>query len=430
MSLLARRSLAFRLWFDLSLVATLFTAITLSAYVWLTIGDDVANARAQMEPTIEAVVSNFARLSGGGLPTGREVDIGHNLGIRYIEVLDADGRVTFRYSFDADAASGQELTPAMLAAAKSGTEAKTTIQFHASSFSRRPISSLDVIQGGSFGEEHLIPLSSILLPQDNAPAGSLHVVAGYSDLARQAHELLWRSLFAGAAIIIAVLLGMWLFLHRFLSRPMQRYSDLAIQIAAGEPVRMPAAGRDELSELGRALNGMADALEHQATVDTLTGLYNLRHLSSNLEALLAFAERQAKPLALVVGDLDNLKPINDTYGHPVGDRVLRAVGTTLRAWSGREYTCWRLGGDEFVVALPGLSEEGAQTLAVNLRKAIGAIVIAVGEEKIQPSISVGLACYPEDAISAGDLLAIADRRMYEAKSMRAEERKLAASSAA
>jgi diguanylate cyclase (GGDEF)-like protein len=174
---------------------------------------------------------------------------------------------------------------------------------------------------------------------------------------------------------------------------------------------------------------MADALEHQATVDALTGLYNLRHLSSHLEALIHEARLARKHLSVIFGDLDNLKPVNDTYGHEAGDRVLQAVGNAIRNWAGKSFICWRLGGDEFVVALPGIGEDEAEGQAAYLRKVVSSLLVPVADTHVRPSISVGISSFPEDGSSAGTLLGIADRRMYSVKTTRAEER-LAGSPAA
>jgi diguanylate cyclase (GGDEF)-like protein len=196
---------------------------------------------------------------------------------------------------------------------------------------------------------------------------------------------------------------------------------------------MPARGSDELSQLGRAVNGMADALEHQATVDVLTGLHNLRHLSSSLEAMITSASLQHTPLSVLVCDLNDLKPVNDTYGHQAGDAVLKHVANAIAAFAaGESASCWRLGGDEFVLALPNTGESEGIIRAARLQKTIGELIVPLGDKIVRPSISVGVAAFPEDETSAGALLGIADRRMYEAKSRKVieRERRLASTTAA
>jgi two-component system cell cycle response regulator len=163
---------------------------------------------------------------------------------------------------------------------------------------------------------------------------------------------------------------------------------------------------------------MADALEFRATVDALTGLYNLRHLSSHLEALIADANTNGRPLSIIAGDLDNLKPVNDTYGHQAGDQVLIAVSKAILDWARPEFTCWRLGGDEFLIALPDTDEEAGILHAIALRRAIGSLSIPISDDYIRPTMSVGVASFPHDEVSAGALIGIADRRMYAAKALR------------
>jgi diguanylate cyclase (GGDEF)-like protein len=161
---------------------------------------------------------------------------------------------------------------------------------------------------------------------------------------------------------------------------------------------------------------MADALEHQATVDELTGLFNLRHLSSHLEALINEAVQKAEPLSVVFCDLNNLKRVNDSYGHEAGDRMLQAVARTIQAWAGERGICWRLstGGDEFVVALPGESGAEATRREEVLRQAVASILLPVADSQIRPSISLGVSSYPEDGSSAA-IMGIADKRMYADK---------------
>ncbi|HEX5368856.1 MAG TPA: GGDEF domain-containing protein, partial [Dehalococcoidia bacterium] len=168
---------------------------------------------------------------------------------------------------------------------------------------------------------------------------------------------------------------------------------------------------------------MADALGYQATVDPLTGLYNLRHLTSRLENLMDEAKLNRGPLALIVCDLDNLKPINDTYGHQAGDLLLQAISREMQNWALAGYICWRTGGDEFAAALPGANAETAVAEAMRLGNAIDSLAITLPDAIVRTSVSVGLALYPGDGDNVGSLLGTADRRMYEAKADKAIEKR-------
>ena len=419
--MLNRRTIVFRLWVALSFVAAVITTSALGVYVWLSISDDIDSARAQTQARIQAVIAIGARY-GTLAPDNQNPDqtAAGNLGIERVEVFNADGALLSSAAFTPSTPVPPPLDAAQLELAKTGTATERTIQRFALTYKAEPLSVLDVIRGGKFGEEHVVPLSRIFPTQ----SGAVRIVADYPALTSGARTLMARSIVAAEVIIAVMIVGMWYFLRHFVARPLQRYSDLAMRIAVGERVRMPASGDDELSQLGRAVNGMADALEHQATVDSLTGLFNLRHLSSHLEALIEEAVQTSEPLSVVFCDLDNLKGVNDTYGHEAGDRMLRAVGEALHAWAGQRGICWRLstGGDEFVIALPSETGHAVQARTELLRKAVASILVPVADTHIRPSVSVGVSSYPEDGNSAA-IMGIADKRMYANKTSKTDERR-------
>ena len=150
--------------------------------------------------------------------------------------------------------------------------------------------------------------------------------------------------------------------------------------------------------------------ESRATTDYLTGLPNARALSVHLDAELARTQRSGSPLAVLVCDLDGFKQVNDKYGHLEGDGVLRKVAGVLQAsCRGYDYVA-RIGGDEFVLVLPGVDGEAVTARAGELRANI-----QDSSDLHALSMSVGEALYPGDADNAEQLLAEADRRMYEDK---------------
>jgi diguanylate cyclase (GGDEF)-like protein/putative nucleotidyltransferase with HDIG domain len=154
--------------------------------------------------------------------------------------------------------------------------------------------------------------------------------------------------------------------------------------------------------------------ESSAVTDDLTGLPNTRSLFLRLDAELSRCRREKTNLAVLVGDLDGFKQVNDRLGHLHGNKVLRAVAQGLRA-SCREYDyVARMGGDEFVLILPGLEPEAVRIRAAEVgRVAVEAGRAACGFDLV--SMSVGEAVYPDDSADAEGLLAQADRRMYQAK---------------
>ena len=418
--MISKGSLVLRLWITLSLLAIGFSGIALGTYTWLAVSDSVASAQQQTENKIQVIRSSRFSLPNTD-PSTYELDLANQLGIRNLHLLGTNGRELAPVRFGAMAPGDIAREASFVNTATVEKPARRTVEILKDGFRDTDISPDRVIRGGTFGEQY-----AVLLPAPNVPGGLVRMsfVVLYPDVSQDAWTIIKRSAWVALVIDAGLIIAVWLLLRLFVTRPMRQLSQLALKIAGGDSIRMPTRGGDELSELGHALNGMADALQHQATVDSLTGLYNLRHLSSNLESLISEARATNQPLSVIVGDLDNLKPVNDTYGHSAGDKLLQAVSDALRSWGGHRFTCWRVGGDEFAVALPHIDEHTALTHASDLRRKVSHIQLA-GQE-LRASISVGVACYPKDGESAGALLAAADRRMYALKALRSEERRLAA----
>jgi diguanylate cyclase (GGDEF)-like protein/PAS domain S-box-containing protein len=151
----------------------------------------------------------------------------------------------------------------------------------------------------------------------------------------------------------------------------------------------------------------------QANYDTLTGLPNRQLLEDRMARAMAQAQRRHAQVALLFIDLDRFKPVNDTYGHAVGDerQVARRVENMLRD----EDTVARLGGDEFVALLPDMrSQEAPDRAAEKIVTALSE-PFRVGEHILEISCSVGVALYPRDASDAAELIERADAAMYAAK---------------
>ncbi|PWT98544.1 MAG: hypothetical protein C5B51_29040 [Terriglobia bacterium] len=154
--------------------------------------------------------------------------------------------------------------------------------------------------------------------------------------------------------------------------------------------------------------------ETTATTDYLTELPNARSLFLRLDSELARCKRSKEPLAVLVCDLDGFKLVNDRFGHVVGNKVLRTVGGALRD-ACREYDyVARMGGDEFVLILPATTRDQIGARIAELRE-IGATAGAVVTGSDILTLSIGEAYFPDDGLDAEQLLAEADRRMYEAK---------------
>src|SRR5690606_16416481 len=155
--------------------------------------------------------------------------------------------------------------------------------------------------------------------------------------------------------------------------------------------------------------------QEASLTDPLTGLPNRRSLAARLQSEVARAQRQGEPLAVIAIDLDRFKQVNDTYGHGAGDRVLRAVAAALSRGLRSSDLCVRCGGDEFIAVLTNCGEADAEAKRRELQRAIESIVVSIGNEEVTVGISAGAAVYPDDGVTSEELLAAADRRMYEDK---------------
>jgi diguanylate cyclase (GGDEF)-like protein len=149
----------------------------------------------------------------------------------------------------------------------------------------------------------------------------------------------------------------------------------------------------------------------------------VRYFRPRLEEACAAALRSGEPLSVVVLDLDRFKEVNDRFGHPAGDRVLRAVAESIASVVRGGDTAARLngsvarmGGEEFAVVLPGASEDEAAGIAARILDAIRAarVVTEQGEE-VRVSASAGVAATDAGALTADELYARADRAMYASK---------------
>jgi diguanylate cyclase (GGDEF)-like protein len=156
-------------------------------------------------------------------------------------------------------------------------------------------------------------------------------------------------------------------------------------------------------------------VERQALVDGLTGLANRRQCEETLAAELARVERFGGPLSVAVADLDGFKDVNDRYGHPAGDAVLREFATLLQETLRDVDLAGRWGGEEFMLILPGTDLAGGARVAERIRVALaGRIVLSVEGTPIPVTASFGVAATPQ-AKTASELFAAADAALYEAK---------------
>jgi diguanylate cyclase (GGDEF)-like protein len=163
-----------------------------------------------------------------------------------------------------------------------------------------------------------------------------------------------------------------------------------------------------------------ERLKRAANTDALTGLHNYRYFYDRLEEEIARAERRSAPLAVAFFDLDKLKDVNDTHGHPAGNEVLRVLGVTISGHVRTEDVPARYGGDEFAIVMPDTPREEAEKVVTRLMEILDEkmVDLANGRRIRMPDLSWGIASYPLDGRTAQELVENADTRAYARKRSR------------
>jgi len=194
-------------------------------------------------------------------------------------------------------------------------------------------------------------------------------------------------------------------------------------------VELPVRRNDEVGLLARSFRDMQTQInvhlselyenqrdvDHLARHDPLTGLANRLMLYDRLEHAIAASQRTGRKIALIYIDLDRFKEINDTRGHAMGDKVLKAVANRLKKMVREVDTVGRLGGDEFVVLFDSIDDPRqippiAQKIIDGFR-----LPLEIDSEEYRIGVSLGVSVYPQDGDNATQLLEQADLAMYRAK---------------
>jgi len=217
------------------------------------------------------------------------------------------------------------------------------------------------------------------------------------------------------AIACAVLVS------RMLQEQIAGFLAAARRVAAGDfSAKVAIVGSDEFADLGNEFNKMSKELERrlgESMTDELTQLPNRRALDQALTDEIERYKRSDVPLGLVLLDLDKFKSINDEYGHPQGDLVLKEVARALKVTSREIDHPARFGGEEFAVVVPGTDLEGTYVFAERVRTTIEGLRIqrVDGRGILAVTASCGVATIPESAADAGALIKAADDALYDAK---------------
>jgi diguanylate cyclase (GGDEF)-like protein len=177
-----------------------------------------------------------------------------------------------------------------------------------------------------------------------------------------------------------------------------------------ETVGAQIAAQIEVAELH-------ERLKHAANTDALTGIHNYRYFYDRLEEEVARAERHQSPLAVAFFDIDELKKVNDTYGHLAGNEVLRVLGQTITDRVRTEDVPARYGGDEFAIVMPDTPREEAEKVVTRLMEILDDTDVKLpgGGTIKMPARSWGVSSYPMDGRTAEALVENADTRAYARK---------------
>lgn len=188
----------------------------------------------------------------------------------------------------------------------------------------------------------------------------------------------------------------------------------AYAFAAAARTRRMAVNTEKRLRLGLLVHNME--LENMAMQDDLTRLFNRRYFFDRLERELSTAEAFQRPLSVILLDLDDMKRVNDTHGHRVGDELLRNFGKFLLDHTRGSDVPARIGGDEFAIILPDTPVAEARRLQDRLTEKLAKIDIVDNDEvTLQAAVSLGCAGYPETAQTVDELIQQSDSAMYAAK---------------
>jgi diguanylate cyclase (GGDEF)-like protein len=181
-----------------------------------------------------------------------------------------------------------------------------------------------------------------------------------------------------------------------------------------EELRARLRSGERLLRLQDTLLQTQKALHYQASHDNLTGLWNRRMVREQLTIEFSREKREGKPIAVALADLDHFKRINDTYGHPAGDVLLREAGVRMRSALRSYDSIGRYGGEEFLIVLPGCDTDEAIFVAERARAAVATPLLVNGID-MPLSVSMGVASTRTAMDDPDALIQAADEALYRAK---------------
>ncbi|MEN9800021.1 MAG: hypothetical protein RL653_3718 [Pseudomonadota bacterium] len=158
-----------------------------------------------------------------------------------------------------------------------------------------------------------------------------------------------------------------------------------------------------------------DQMERMATTDGLTGLLNHRTFQQRADEILAHSRRYGRRASVILTDIDHFKSVNDTYGHPMGDQVLKGVARIVREQARDTDVVARYGGEEFAIVMPETDTRGALIIAERIREAVMAETFQTESGPLKVTLSLGIATTPDHAMDKQGLVDLSDQCLYFAK---------------
>ena len=169
---------------------------------------------------------------------------------------------------------------------------------------------------------------------------------------------------------------------------------------------------------GHMMRHIITEMNDLVSKDEMTGLYNRRYVDERLPADIVKSTLEGTPLSVIFMDMDNLKEINDAYGHVLGDQmIIEVTKAVMQCIRGETDWVARYGGDEFLICLNNTGSEAAYQIAERIRTKVEGIAIQMREGLIRTTVSLGSYTMRDISLTVDELIALADQKMYEAKQM-------------